>query len=59
MKRFAEIISWLSLAMLVAAPVLFYAGRLTLQTGKTLMLIATVIWFVTAPCWMGRTETEA
>jgi hypothetical protein len=54
MKKITEIISYLSLALLVAAPVLFYAEKLTLQANKNLMLTATVIWFASALCWMGR-----
>jgi hypothetical protein len=58
MKKIIEIISWLSLVLLVAAPVLFYTGAVSLPTVKNLMLAATVVWFGTALCWMGRkTET--
>ena len=54
MKRIMEVISYLALAVLVAAPLLFYMGTVTLELNKTLMLIATVVWFVGALCWMGR-----
>jgi hypothetical protein len=54
MKKIMEIISYLALALLVAAPILFYAEKITLQMNKTLMLIATVVWFAIALCWMGR-----
>ena len=54
MKRIVEIISWLSLAVIVLAPSLFYAQQITLATNKLLMTIATVAWFVSALCWMGR-----
>jgi hypothetical protein len=56
MKRIIEIISWLSLAMIVLAPSLFYAGKITLDMNKLLMLIATVTWFASSLCWMGRWE---
>jgi hypothetical protein len=58
MKKIAEIISYLSLVMIVLAPLLFYAGRVTLDCNKTLMLVATVIWFVSALCWMGRDKAS-
>ncbi|MBT3194249.1 MAG: hypothetical protein HN341_17020 [Verrucomicrobia bacterium] len=54
MKRIIEILSWLSLVLIVVAPTLFYAGRISLELNKTLMLIATVTWFASALCWMGR-----
>ena len=54
MKKIAGIISYLALALLVAAPVLFYTGKISLQANKYLMLTATIIWFASALCWMGR-----
>jgi hypothetical protein len=54
MKRIVEILSWLSLVLLVAAPSLFYAEKITLETNKLLMTIATVVWFAATLCWMGR-----
>ena len=54
MKRIIEILSWLSLVLIVVAPTLFYEGRFSLEQNKTLMLIATVTWFASALCWMGR-----
>lgn len=59
MKKIVETISYLSLAMLVAAPVLFYAQKIDLDMSKILMTTATVVWFASALCWMGREkETE-
>jgi hypothetical protein len=54
MKKIMEIISYLSLVLLVTAPVLFYVEKIDLQVNKTLMLTATLIWFASALCWMGR-----
>ena len=54
MKRIMEVISYLALALVVAAPLLFYTGTVTLERNKTLMLVATVVWFAGALCWMGR-----
>ena len=59
MKKIMETISYLSLVILVAAPILFYAEKIDLDRNKLLMTIATVIWFASALCWMGREkETE-
>ena len=49
-----QIISDLALGLLVSAPGMCYAGSITLQTNKTLMLIATVVWFASALGWVGR-----
>lgn len=54
MKKIMEIISYLSLALLVATPVLFFAEKVSLQTNKNLMLAATIVWFSSALFWMGR-----
>lgn len=58
MRTLAMIISYLSLILLVTAPVLFYVGNITLDTTKNLMLIATIIWFATAIFWMDRPVAE-
>ena len=59
MKKIAEMISYLSLALLVAAPSLFYAGKISLDTNKLLLLAATIVWFATAICWMGKDKESA
>lgn len=58
MRKTAQMISWGSLILLIAAPVLFFAGVITLDVNKILLNTATVIWFASALCWMGR-EKEA
>jgi len=54
MKKIMEIISYLALVLIVTAPVLFYSEKIDLVLNKTLLTIATVIWFASALCWMGR-----
>ena len=54
MRILAMIISYLSLILLVAAPVLFYVGNITLDSTKNIMLITTITWFATAIFWMDR-----
>lgn len=58
MKKIAEIISYLSLVLVVAAPVLFYSEKISLQANKQLMLAATVVWFASALLWIGREKEE-
>ncbi len=58
MKKIAEIISYLSLALVVVAPSLFYAEKITLAANKQLMLVATIVWFASALLWIGREKEE-
>jgi hypothetical protein len=52
MKRIAALISWLALAAAIAPALLFFFDKMTLDAVKLWMLVATVVWFVTAPLWM-------
>jgi hypothetical protein len=52
-KKVLEVISYLSLVLVVGAPVLFYTDRLTLDQCKWWMLVATIVWFASASFWIG------
>jgi hypothetical protein len=54
MKKLLEVISYFSLIMIVAAPVMFYMGKHDLDQNMQWMLIATIVWFVSASFWIGR-----
>ncbi len=54
MKKLLMIISLISLLMLIVPPLGVYLGKVDLQTSKHWMFAATVVWFVTAPFWMGK-----
>jgi hypothetical protein len=58
MRILLQVVSWLALAATIAAPVLFFMNRLTLDQTKSSMLLATVVWFATAPLWMGRPKVD-
>ena len=58
MKRVLEIISYIALVLVVVAPVLFYAGKWSLDQNKLWMLLATVVWFATASFWIGTKKKE-
>jgi len=58
MKKILELVSYLSLGAIVAAPALFYSQKVTLEMNKTILLIATIIWFASALGWMGREKAE-
>ena len=57
MKNTAQIISWVCLVVLTMPSVLFLTGKLpSLEQVKLLMLIATIIWFVSTPLWMWKED---
>lgn len=56
MKKLLVIISILSLLMTIIPSFLVFAGLMTLEMNKTLMLIGTIGWFITAPSWMNKKE---
>jgi hypothetical protein len=62
MKLVLKIVSWMALALLVVSPLLFYSEKISLEQNKVLLLVATIIWFATAPFWIlrrDRTEEES
>lgn len=56
MKNLLVIISILSLVITIVPSFLVFAGMMTVEMNKTLMLIGTIGWFVTAPSWMNKKE---
>ena len=55
MKMIAQILSWISLVVLIVPSVLFLAGKMSsLDQVKWVMLLATIFWFVTASLWMWK-----
>jgi high-affinity nickel permease len=52
MKRAAQVVSLAALAGTILPPVLFFAGRMDLDTMKAAMLVAAVAWFAATPVWM-------
>lgn len=52
MKNLLKPISYLGLAITVAAPLLVWAGKISIETNKTLLIIGMILWFGTAICWI-------
>ncbi len=57
MRTIAKTLSFLALAGILVPPTLYLAGNLHLPAVKVWMLVATVVWFVTVPFWMGRKQS--
>lgn len=53
-KIWLPVISLLSLAGCLAAPVLHFLGRLSTKNHKLIFLAASVAWFVFATLWTRR-----
>ena len=54
MKRAAQVVSLIALVGTILPPVLFFAGRMDIDSMKWWMLAATVAWFAATPVWMDR-----
>ncbi len=54
MKTLLKIISYAGLALTVGPSFLVFLGTIDLSTHKTLMLVGTLMWFLTVPFWMGE-----
>ena len=58
-KSIAKYIAMLSLVLLIVPSILFLAGRMDLEKVKSIMLIATLVWFAAATVWMWENNNKA
>ena len=57
--RFVYItISIIGLLLTLVPPMLLFAGSISEQLQKTLMLVGAFCWFLTAPAWMNKEALE-
>lgn len=54
MKTLLAVLSLLNLALCVAAPVYFFAGRLAEDKYKLVLLLASIAYFIFATAWASR-----
>jgi hypothetical protein len=47
------------LAGTIVPSALYLAGRIDLAQSKWALLVATFVWFVATPLWMGRKKADA
>lgn len=57
MNNVLKLASLIGLALTVVPAFLVFAGTLTWETHATLMILGTLLWFVTAPFWMRGQES--
>lgn len=58
MKKIAFPISIVCLLLTLIPSFLVYAGLISLEVNKNLMLAGTIGWFCTAPFWMNKRKEE-
>ncbi len=56
MKILIKSISYLSLALTIIPSFLVFTGNISLDSSKMLMLVGTIVWFVSAPSWMNKVQ---
>lgn len=54
-----KIISLLSLVALTVPSFMYLADKMNLDQIKNVMLMATVVWFITASIWMWKDDSSA
>ena len=54
MRLVLQIISWIALAMTVLPSIIYFSGNMELERVKWLLILATILWFVVTPFWMGK-----
>ena len=54
MRIVFQLLSWLALAATALPSAMYLGGALDLDRVNMVMLVATVVWFVCTPVWMGR-----
>jgi hypothetical protein len=58
MRAILKILSFIGLILTVVPSFLVFSGSITLDMHKWLMLLGTILWFVSAPFWMNKKATE-
>jgi len=53
-KKLLPVVSVIALALVIAPSCLYLADVIDKPMMKLLMLAGTVLWFVSAPLWLGR-----
>ncbi len=54
MKTLVKLISVVGLGLTIVPAFLVFFHKITLQNHYHLMLIGTIVWFVSAPFWMNK-----
>ena len=58
MTTILKIVSLIGLLLTIVPAFLVFSGSLQIEQHYTLMLIGTVVWFLSAPFWMLKKKVE-
>lgn len=53
-----KLVSLLALTAIVVASILYFSGVFEHNTAKWIALLATILWFIVTPLWMGRAHRK-
>lgn len=56
MRSLIKLVSYIGLGLTLIPSLLVFAGSISIELSKTLMLIGTIIWFISTPIWMNKTN---
>ncbi len=59
MRTIAQIMSWLSLVALTVPSILYLTGSMDLDVVKKIMLVASLVWFLSATPWMWKEKSAS
>ena len=54
MKTVLKLVSLIGLLATIVPSFLVFADIITLDTNKLLMIVGTLLWFISAPLWMDK-----
>ncbi len=57
-KPIASVVALVSLAACLVAPVMYFVGRVEIDSYKTIFLIASLVWFVAAAVYDRQRQRE-
>lgn len=57
MNKLLPFLSSIALALVIAPASMYLADSMDKPTMQTLMLAGTVLWFVSAPLWIGKSKS--
>lgn len=58
-KLLIKLLSFIGLGLNIVPAILVFSAEMSTDTCKQLMLLGTILWFVTAPSWMNKGQEDA
>lgn len=58
MRVIAQVISLITIALVIVPCLLLFGGMLGLEAVKLSALVGTIGWFIATPFWMSRDKTD-